>query len=242
MDVSLTPEQVQQSIEEIERDLRITPDLTTLHPSIHPSSQVPPTENLPVQEDVIMTESISNGSCSSTTPVQDDGMESLILQREIFYDLLETLNKQKASFIVDNNKDMLSKNKERILDATQALNDVKRLIEAHEVHKNNLKGKGKELHNSSPKKKTQIPSKEIPKFNVNPIASALYQLTQNESNKISSSTSSDLFLDMFLRDFERILTDYDIEVDIHWLLYLEISFEKSDNNGCFARYKVNNKN
>lgn len=87
------------------------------------------------------------------------------------------------------------------------------------------------MHNSSPKKKTQIPSKEIPKFNVNPTASALYQLTQKESNKISSSTSSDLSLDMFLRDFERILMDYDIEVDIHWLHYLEISFEKSDNNG-----------
>ncbi|KAG1438056.1 hypothetical protein G6F56_012807 [Rhizopus delemar] len=123
---------------------------------------------------------------------------------------------------------MLAQNKEQIAQATLALNDVKKLTVSHATQIDRIKGK--ESTDSSPRSKKLIPSKEIPKFNVNPTASALYQLTQKESNKTSSVGSSDPSLDMFLRDFERILLDHDVDVDQEWLRYLEVSFEKSDNH------------
>ncbi|KAG1132582.1 hypothetical protein G6F37_014116 [Rhizopus arrhizus] len=108
-------------------------------------------------------------------------MERLMAQKSLFFDLIEKLNNNKASFILENKLTLLEENEKQLSYAVSALNDVNALIASQlELHNHELKGNGSK--NSSPKDRL-IPSREIPKFNVNPTASALYQLTLREGDK-----------------------------------------------------------
>ncbi|KAG0823547.1 hypothetical protein G6F17_014295 [Rhizopus arrhizus] len=87
-----------------------------------------------------------------------------------------------------------------------------------------------------------IPSKELPKFNVNPTASAMYQLTQHSGNKNNNNATNEPSLEMFLREFERAFRDHNVSIQDHWLSNLEICFESCDNNlhyDWFCRYVKN---
>ncbi|PHZ08464.1 uncharacterized protein RHIMIDRAFT_268478, partial [Rhizopus microsporus ATCC 52813] len=66
-----------------------------------------------------------------------------------------------------------------------------------------------------------IPSKKLPKFNVDPTASALYQLTHRDG-KNKNSSSNEPSLEMFLREFERLFRDYNVSIDENWLTHLQV--------------------
>ncbi|KAG1491249.1 hypothetical protein G6F52_013497 [Rhizopus delemar] len=86
-----------------------------------------------------------------------------------------------------------------------------------------------------------IPSDQLPKFNVDATASALYQLTHRDGNKNDKNSTNEPSLERFLREFERKFRDHGVSIDENWLPNLEICFEKSDNNldhDCFPNVTV----
>ncbi|KAG0734565.1 hypothetical protein G6F16_011277 [Rhizopus arrhizus] len=107
-------------------------------------------------------------------------LERLMARKTMFFDLIEKLNNNKASFILENRLTLLEENEKQLSYAVSALNDVNALIASQlELHTHELKGN--ESRNSSPKDRL-ITSREIPRFNVNPTASALYQLILREED------------------------------------------------------------
>ncbi|KAG1016578.1 hypothetical protein G6F26_012413 [Rhizopus arrhizus] len=164
-------------------------DLETLE-SRESNSPIHPRDDAFVETDVAMDD-ITDSSPAVPSSDPSNYLERLMVQKTLFFDLIEKLNNNKAK------------------------------LRNHE-----LKGNGS--RNSSPKDRL-VPSREIPKFNVNPTASALYQLTLREGDK-NGNPSNEPSLDMFIRDFQRKFLDYDAFVEDHWLHYLEVSFEKSDSD------------
>ncbi|KAG0746294.1 hypothetical protein G6F62_006604 [Rhizopus arrhizus] len=84
-----------------------------------------------------------------------------------------------------------------------------------------------------------IPSDQLPKFNVDPTASVLYQLTHRDSNKNNKNFTYEPFLERFLKEFERKFREHGVSIDKNWFPNLEICFEESDNyldHDWFVRY------
>ncbi|KAG1452327.1 hypothetical protein G6F57_015960 [Rhizopus arrhizus] len=200
-------------------------DLETLE-SRASNSSIHPRDDASIETDVEMDE-VTNSFPAVPSSDPSNYMERLMAQKTMFFDLIEKLNNNKASFILNNKLPLLEENEKQLSYAVSALNDVNALITS-QLELRNHELKGNESRNSSPKDRL-IPSREIPKFNVNPTASALYQLTLREGDK-NVRPSNEPSLDMFIRDFQRKFLDYDVSVEDHWLHYLEVSFEKSDSD------------
>ncbi|KAG1049079.1 hypothetical protein G6F43_008576 [Rhizopus delemar] len=190
------------------------------NPSIHP------------RDDASISTSVSMDEVTDSSPAvpfsnPPNYLERLMVQKTMFFDLIEKLNNNKASFILENKLTLLEENEKQLSYAVSALNDVNALIASQfELRNHELKGSGSK--NSSPKDRL-IPSREIPRFNVNPTPSALYQLTLREGGK-NVNPSNGPSLDMLIRGFQRKFLDYDVSIEDHWLHYLEIAFEKSDSD------------
>ncbi|EIE83945.1 hypothetical protein RO3G_08655 [Rhizopus delemar RA 99-880] len=200
-------------------------DLETLE-SRASNSSIHPRDDPSIETDVEMDEA-TNSSPAVPSSDPPNYLERLMVQKTMFFDLIEKLNNNKASFILENKLTLLEENEKQLSYAVSALNDVNALIASQfELRNHELKGSGSK--NSSPKDRL-IPSREIPRFNVNPTASALYQLTLREGDK-NVNPSNEPSLDMFIRDFQRKFLDYDVSIEDHWLHYLEVSFEKSDSD------------
>ncbi|KAG1019848.1 hypothetical protein G6F25_013536 [Rhizopus arrhizus] len=200
-------------------------DLETLE-SRASNSSIHPRDDASIETDVEMDE-VTDSSPAVPSSDPSNYMDRLMAQKSLFFDLIEKLNNNKASFILENKLTLLEENEKQLSYAVSALKDVDAII-ASQLELRNHELKGNESRNSSPKDRL-IPSREIPKFNVNPTASALYQLTLREGDK-NVNPSNEPSLDMFIRDFQRKFLDYDVSVEDHWLHYLEVSFEKSDSD------------
>ncbi|KAG0803947.1 hypothetical protein G6F27_013241 [Rhizopus arrhizus] len=139
---------------------------------------------------------------------------------------------------MQNNFEGLESNDKKLSFATKSLERFDKLI-ADQVNIISLNSAIKEAPVSCHINNMYIPSKELPKFNVNPTASAMYQLTQHSGNKNNNNATNEPSLEMFLREFERAFRDHNVSIQDHWLSNLEICFESCDNNlhyDWFCRY------
>jgi hypothetical protein len=71
---------------------------------------------------------------------------------------------------------------------------------------------------------SQIPTKELPIINVKPSS----YIPIGENSQVDASPT--MSLDTFIRRFERVYTNHDVDVNEHWFFHLEACFEKDDLN------------
>ncbi|KAI9325899.1 hypothetical protein BD770DRAFT_405134, partial [Pilaira anomala] len=94
-----------------------------------------------------------------------------------------------------------------------------------------LNQQSKENNSSANDNKQSILTKDVPIFNVDPAANVL------NNNTVKSE---ELSLTTFLLQFERLFSANSVNIDQHWLYYLEISFEQSPK--YYSWFTVNLKN
>ncbi|KAG0924241.1 hypothetical protein G6F30_013680 [Rhizopus arrhizus] len=179
------------------------------------------------EEDTPMTEaSSSNNNAETLSP--EDFINKLHSQKAAILKIIDSINDQDIQFVMQNNFEGLESNDKKLSFATKSLERFDKLI-ADQVNIISLNSAIKEAPVSCHINNMYIPSKELPKFNVNPTASAMYQLTQHSGNKNNNNATNEPSLEMFLREFERAFRDHNVSIQDHWLSNLEICFESCDN-------------
>ncbi|RCH77866.1 hypothetical protein CU097_001145, partial [Rhizopus azygosporus] len=160
-------------------------------------------------------------------------LDNLYKQKDKLLAIIDSLTAQNLDLLAANDiesRKMREDNNTKLASAHEMHHSLVKLITS-EIE---LKSKDKNLEkvptkpNFSSPDTSAIKSSDLPKFNVNPTASALYQLTLRESKGQTTSSNNESSLDLFIREFERRFLDKNISVDDHWLHYLEICFERSD--------------
>ena len=212
-------------------------ELVSDGPSIHPSiSQSSNANQSPIQEDVVMSEgtpSVDLVAPPTTPSVPVSKLDNLYKQKDKLLAIIDSLTAQNLDLLAANDiesRKMREDNNTKLASAHEMHHSLVKLITS-EIE---LKSKDKNLEkvptkpNFSSPDTSAIKSSDLPKFNVNPTASALYQLTLRESKGQTTSSNNESSLDLFIREFERRFLDKNISVDDHWLHYLEICFERSD--------------
>ncbi|EIE84118.1 hypothetical protein RO3G_08828 [Rhizopus delemar RA 99-880] len=172
---------------------------------------------------------VSSSNDNTETLSPEDFINKLRSQKAAMLKIIDSINDQNIQFVMQNNFDGLKSNDKKLAFATKSLERFDKLI-ADQVNIISLNSAMKEapvLHHINNK---YIPSKELPKFNVNPTASAMYQLTQHSGNKNNNNATNEPSLEMFLRGVERAFRDHNVSIQDHWLSNLEICFESGDNN------------
>ncbi|KAG1136623.1 hypothetical protein G6F37_013693 [Rhizopus arrhizus] len=123
-------------------------DLETLE-SRASNSSIHPRDDASIETDVEMDE-VTDSSPAVPSSDPSKYMERLMAQKSLFFDLIEKLNNNKASFILENKLTLLEENEKQLSYAVSALNDVDALIASQlELRNHELKGNGS--RNSSPK-------------------------------------------------------------------------------------------
>ncbi|KAG1389069.1 hypothetical protein G6F60_013476 [Rhizopus arrhizus] len=161
---SSSPDEVASSLDKI--------SISSNNNMIHPTNQ----------EDTPMTEaSSSNNNAETLSP--EDFINKLHSQKAAMLKIIDSINDENIQFVMQNNFEGLESNDKKLSFATKSLERFDKLI-ADQVNIISLNSAIKETPVSCHINNMYIPSKELPKFNVNPTASAMYQLTQHsESSK-----------------------------------------------------------
>ncbi|KAG1048391.1 hypothetical protein G6F43_009214 [Rhizopus delemar] len=207
---SSSPDEVATSLDKI--------SISSSDNMIHPTNE----------KDTSMIE-VSSSNDNTETLSPEDFINKLRSQKAAMLKIIDSINDQNIQFVMQNNFDGLKSNDKKLAFATKSLERFDKLI-ADQVNIISLNSAMKEapvLHHINNK---YIPSKELPKFNVNPTASAMYQLTQHSGNKNNNNATNEPSLEMFLRGVERAFRDHNVSIQDHWLSNLEICFESGDNN------------
>ncbi|KAG1467449.1 hypothetical protein G6F56_004409 [Rhizopus delemar] len=177
--------------------------------------------NTTLPEDILMSEPSDTNSSSVVTSVSpEEYVKKFTSQRDRLTVIINNLQEENIQLLTTGDFSKLETNQKALSFAMNALDSAKKLLEP--FHSINNK---------------YIPSDKLPKINVDPTASALYQLTHREDNRPNATKEPSL--DMFLREFERKLKDHNVSILDHWLQRLEVCFKKSDDNhhqDWFCRY------
>ncbi|CAO3702286.1 unnamed protein product [Rhizopus stolonifer] len=177
-------------------------------------------------EDTLMSEPSDTNKSSVVTSVSpEEYVIKFTSQRDRLTVIINNLQEENIQLLTTGDFSKLEANQKALSFAMNALDSAKKLLEEHN---DVIATRNASQRASSSINNKYIPSDKLPKFNVDPTASALYQLTHREGNK--SNATNEPSLDMFLREFERKLKDHNVSIFDHWLQHLEVCFEKSDDN------------
>ncbi|KAG1175326.1 hypothetical protein G6F36_011112 [Rhizopus arrhizus] len=191
--------------------------------------------NPSIQEDVVMTEAVGAKPSSIDTKISPEERISELEKRKVnMYNIWKVLDDKSSELMLMDDDHLLEANQKRLSYIEGNIQRLTNLIEAERKLVNLTVPFIS--HNVNNK---YIPSDQLPKFNVDATASALYQLTHRDGNKNDKNSTNEPSLERFLREFERKFRDHGVSIDENWLPNLEICFEKSDNNldhDWFARY------
>ncbi|EIE79051.1 hypothetical protein G6F55_010701 [Rhizopus delemar] len=191
--------------------------------------------NASIQKDVIMTRSVVAKASSIDTKISPEERISELEKRKAnMYNIWKVLDDKSSKLMLMDDDHLLEANQKRLSYIEGNIQRLTNLIEAERKLVNLTVPFIS--HNVNNK---YIPSDQLPKFNVDPTASALYQLTHRDGNKNNKNSTNEPSLERFLKEFERKFRDHDVSIDENWLPNLEICFEESDNyldHDWFVRY------
>ncbi|KAI9348393.1 hypothetical protein BD770DRAFT_165548 [Pilaira anomala] len=188
--------------------------------------------------DVEMREvSLNDKNKNSTPDTKVDGSTNLVKltqQLDIYNNLVVLLNEQRLVLfeqgIFDEDDPRSISLGHRFVLVEKAQESVRVQINSiMDLNKNSASNE-KETKNKNP----TILAKDVPIFDVDPAANFL---SNNNSVK-----SEELSLTTFLLQFERVFSVNSVNIDTHWLYYLEIAFEKKSPSKHHSWFTINLKN
>ena len=182
--------------------------------------------------DVEMSEVSNNGNVSETKVDERSNLSKLTIQLNKLANVYVSLSDQKIDLyvqgVMDENDVRLKTIARQCALIEQAQADDRVQIDAIVKLNHKLANNESQIKNRKP---TILP-KDVPIFNVDPSANML-----TNSNSVNTE---ELSLSTFLLQFERVFSANSVDIEKHWLYYLEISFEQAPK--YYSWFTVNLKN
>ncbi|MBQ0009469.1 MAG: hypothetical protein KBS97_04300, partial [Firmicutes bacterium] len=174
-----------------------------------------------------------NKNSTSNTKVDDStNLVKLTQQLDKYNNLVVSLNEQRLDLY---EQGIIDEDDQRIISLERRFVLVEKAQESVRAQINYIMNLNRNLasnENVTNNRKPTILAKDVPIFDVDPAANLL---SSNNSVK-----SEELSLTTFLLQFERVFSANSVDINTHWLYYLEIAFEKSPK--YYSWFTINLKN
>ncbi|RCH94444.1 hypothetical protein CU098_008013 [Rhizopus stolonifer] len=155
---------------------------------------------------------------ASVDAPSEDYVTRFTNQKTTFLALIAQLNNERIELLIANDIEKIDSNTNQLNSAIETVKNLEKLIASEK------ESRAQSEAISSPVNRPDIPHDQLPKFEVDPNASALYKLTRSDNDNSTVIQT----VDSFLQEFEKKLRNYNVLISEHWFHYLDICFQKSD--------------